>query len=42
VGIAIEKGQQPGGKLLRDQGIRVESLAIIDSMNDQTGEINFR
>lgn len=42
VGIAIEKGQQPGGKLLRDQGIRVESLAIIDSMNDETGEIGFK
>ena len=42
VGIAIEKGQQSGGKLLRDAGIRVESLAIIDSMNDATGEIVFR
>lgn len=42
VGIAIEKGQQPGGKLLRDQGIRVESLAIIDSMDGETGEIVFR
>ncbi|QOV18282.1 xanthine phosphoribosyltransferase [Blautia liquoris] len=42
VGIAVEKGQQPGGKLLRNQGIRVESLAIIDSMDDQTGEIIFR
>lgn len=42
VGIAIEKGQQPGGKLLRDRGIRVESLAIIEDMDDATGEINFR
>lgn len=42
VGIAIEKGQQPGGKLLRGQGIRVESLAIVDHMDDQTGEIAFR
>ena len=42
VGIAIEKGQQSGGKLLRDQGIRVASLAIIDSMNDETGEIGFK
>lgn len=42
VGIAVEKGQQPGGKLLRNQGICVESLAIIDSMDDQTGEIIFR
>ena len=42
VGIIIEKGQQDGGKRLRDRGIRVESLAIIDSMNDETGEIVFR
>lgn len=33
-GIAIEKGFQPGGKELRAQGIRVESLAIVESMND--------
>ena len=39
VGIAIEKGQQAGGRMLRDQGIRVESLAIIDSMDDAAGEI---
>jgi xanthine phosphoribosyltransferase len=42
VGIAIEKGQQNGGRMLREQGIRVESLAIIESMDDQTGEIVFR
>lgn len=42
VGIAIEKGQQPGGALLRSQGIRVESLAIVDGMNDDTGKIRFR
>ncbi len=42
VGIIIEKGFQDGGKRLRDRGIRVESLAIIDSMNDETGEIEFR
>lgn len=42
VGIAVEKGFQTGGKLIRDKGIRVESLAIIDSMNAQTGEIVFR
>ncbi|MDD6308138.1 MAG: xanthine phosphoribosyltransferase [Clostridia bacterium] len=34
-GIAIEKGFQPGGALLRNQGIRVESLAIISSMDDR-------
>lgn len=42
VGIAIEKGQQSGGRMLREDGIRVESLAIIDSMDDTTGEIIFR
>lgn len=42
VGIAIEKGQQIGGKELRAQGIQVESLAIIESMDDETGEIIFR
>ena len=40
IGIAIEKGFQPGGKALRDKGYKVRSLAIIDSMND--GEISFR
>lgn len=42
VGIAIEKGQQSGGQQLREQGLHVESLAIIDSMDDKTGEIVFR
>lgn len=41
-GIVIEKGFQEGGQLIRDRGIRVESLAIIDSMDDKTGEIVFR
>ena len=42
VGIAIEKGFQEGGKTLRNKGIRVESLAIVEEMNDETGEITFR
>ena len=42
VGIAIEKGFQKGGELIRKQGIRVESLAIIERMDDVTGEITFR
>lgn len=42
VGIAIEKGFQEGGKLLRSKGIRVESLAIVDRMDAKTGEIVFR
>lgn len=41
-GIAIEKGFQGGGDKLRKQGIRVESMAIIDKMDDTTGEIVFR
>lgn len=39
VGIVIEKGFQDGGKLLREQGIRVESLAIVDSLED--GKVTF-
>ncbi|MBR6851986.1 MAG: xanthine phosphoribosyltransferase [Lachnospiraceae bacterium] len=42
VGIAIEKGFQDGGRELRSQGIRVESLAIIESMDTASGEIVFR
>ncbi len=42
VGIAIEKGYQGGGALIRDMGYQVESLAIIESMNAETGEIVFR
>lgn len=36
-GIVIEKGFQDGGKLVRGSGVRVESLAIIESMNENTG-----
>ena len=36
-GIVIEKGFQDGGRLIRSRGIRVESLAIIDSMDENTG-----
>lgn len=42
VGIAVEKGFQDGGKILRARGVRVESLAIVDAMDDKTGEIVFR
>lgn len=42
VGIIIEKGFQDGGKRLREKGIRVESLAIVDAMDDVTGQITFR
>ena len=42
IGIAIEKGFQTGGELIRATGIQLESLAIIDSMDPETGEIIFR
>ena len=42
VGIVIEKSSQQGGRLIRDKGIPVESLAIIESMDDKTGEIVFK
>ncbi len=41
-GIVIEKGFQHGGDELREKGIRVESLAIVESMNADTGDIIFR
>lgn len=41
-GIVIEKGFQQGGADLRAQGIHLESLAIVDSMDDATGKITFR
>ncbi|MBQ8765213.1 MAG: xanthine phosphoribosyltransferase [Clostridia bacterium] len=41
-GIAIEKGYQGGGDKLRAQGIRVESMAIVEKMDDKTGKIIFR
>ncbi len=40
--IAIEKGYQGGGDKLRAQGIKVESMAIIEEMDDSTGSIVFR
>ena len=41
-GIVIEKGFQSGGDRLRAEGIRVESLAIVDSMDEATGTLRFR
>ena len=41
-GIAIEKGFQVGGEILRSKGIHLESLAIVDGMDEKTGEIMFR
>ena len=42
IGIAIEKGFQPGGDDLRERGYRLESLAIVERMDPETGEIAFR
>ena len=41
IGIVIEKGFQNGGKIIRNLGYQLESLAIIETMDDQTGEIFF-
>lgn len=41
-GTVIEKGYQHGGDQLRDQGIKVESLAIVESMDHITGNVTFR
>jgi len=42
IGIAIEKGQQKGGSLLRQEGYRLESVAIIEAMDSDTQTIRFR
>ena len=42
IGIAIEKGFQSGGRMIRNLGYQLESLAIVDEMNWETGEIKFR
>lgn len=42
IGIVIEKGFQSGGEIIREMGIHLESLAIIDSMNAEDGTIVFR
>lgn len=42
IGIAIEKGFQPGGQMIRNLGYQLESLAIIDGMDHVSGEITFR
>lgn len=42
IGIAVEKGFQRGGDGLREEGYDVDSLAIVESMDPDTGEIVFR
>ena len=41
-GVVIEKGFQVGGDIIRSKGIHLESLAIVESMDDKTGEVVFR
>ena len=42
IGIVIEKGFQPGGKMIRNMGYQLESLAIVESMDSETNGIVFR
>lgn len=42
IGIAVEKGFQSGGQIIRNLGYRLESLAIVDGMDAATGQITFR
>ncbi len=42
IGIVIEKGFQQGGKMIRNLGYHLESLAIVESMDAQTGTVYFR
>lgn len=42
IGIAIEKGFQQGGTIIRDKGIQLESLAIVEGIDAETGTIQFR
>ena len=42
IGIAIEKGFQQGGQIIRNLGFQLESLAIVESMDAETGVITFR
>ncbi len=42
IGIAIEKGFQVGGKMIRELGYQLESLAIVESMDAEKGTVEFR
>ena len=42
VGIAVEKGHQKGGRILREEGYHLESIAIIEEMDYETQTIRFR
>ena len=42
IGIVIEKGFQIGGQVIRNLGLQLESLAIVDAMDPETGSVTFR
>ena len=42
IGIAVEKGFQQGGRIIRNLGYDLYSVAIVEEMNAETGEIKFR
>ena len=42
IGIAVEKGFQSGGRIIRNLGYQLESIAIIESMDASTSSIQFR
>ena len=42
IGIAVEKGFQVGGRVVRNLGYRLESLAIVESMDEESGKVYFR
>lgn len=42
IGIAIEKGFQKGGEIIRKRGVHLESLAIVDAMDPENGTVTFR
>ena len=42
IGIVIEKGFQQGGRIIRNLGYKIESLAIVEGMDAETGEVYFR
>ena len=42
IGIAVEKGFQSGGRIIRNLGYHLESLAIVESMDAANGTIEFR
>lgn len=42
IGVAVEKGNQKGGRMLRDEGYKVEAIAVIEAMDYESQTISFR